>query len=118
MGRDRFLFNAIKTVSERIPLAGWLRLYRSDFIVLASYEGDKRAALEELVELSRLAEGGPTAGIASSDTKLASAALICLARKAYDEHRIAEAEDLFVRSHDMKLHADPPDLKGIPYILN
>jgi tetratricopeptide (TPR) repeat protein len=111
-GRHRFLFDGIETLARHVPLDPWLRLYRCDFVLNASYEGDEQVARAELVELSRRDEAAP------ADPKLASAALICLAKYSYANHRIDEAEGLFLRSQELKLRADPPDLKGVAYILN
>jgi hypothetical protein len=112
MGRHQLLFDGIATIARHVPLDPWLRLYRDDFVLNANFEGDEQEAQAELVELSRPDETAP------ADPKLASAALICLAKNSYDKHRIDEAERLLLRSRELKRQADPPDLKGEAYILN
>ena len=106
-GRDRFLFSCIHELSEKMPLGPWLRLYRDDFVLNASYAGDEDAARADLEEITH-----------HEDRKVASAAVICLAKKAYRDHRIDEAEQLFLQSKELKLQCQPQDLKGVAYLLN
>jgi tetratricopeptide (TPR) repeat protein len=110
-GSERWLLQSLSRLREvGLQLLPWLEIYWADLTIDASDDrnsGSHAAALEKLQTLS-----------ASQDKKIASAALICLARDERSNYDLPKARQFLERSLSLKREMQPPDRRGIAYVLN
>lgn len=106
-GRDAALLGRLDELSRVTDLAPWLQLYRAHSLI-TSKDAETFAAGEAILEnLTR-----------STDLKMASAALISLAKARLLQRRYTDSERLLRRSKALKEQLSPPDLKGLAFIEN
>jgi tetratricopeptide (TPR) repeat protein len=106
-GREKRLFRALDELRRDGPLEPWLQVYWGDLVLNGWTEGEPA---EGETMLRGLAE--------SVDLKVASAALICLARAEFRAKRMNAAVELLLKSRGLKEGIQPPDRKGIAFIWN
>ncbi|HEX7186417.1 MAG TPA: TIR domain-containing protein [Thermoanaerobaculia bacterium] len=107
-GRDRALTQLIRELESEVrDLHPWLRLYLGGYILEGKSERPLQEGASVLEDLAR-----------RDDPKLASAALIELARYKVRQAEFDEAGRLFQQSEALKSSMAPPDVKGIAFILN
>jgi tetratricopeptide (TPR) repeat protein len=106
-GQHDALLKLISELSSRTSLTPWLHLYQADLTLMGLGHGIR---LEARLCLTKLAE--------HSDSKVATAALICLAKDSYRIKEIDKCKLLLLKAKELKENAEPPDKRGLPYVLN
>jgi tetratricopeptide (TPR) repeat protein len=85
----------------------WLQIYAHDLVLNGNQPGDKQLAVDGLQTIAE-----------SDHSKVASAALICLAKDDIRKLRFESARARLERSKELKLGMMPADTRGVAYILN
>ena len=106
-GREGTLVKHLYELARLTPLVPWLQIYLGSHLITSK---STESAVEGEKILNNLAKSG--------DTKIASAALICMAKARSMNRQYTEAEGLLHQSRALKESLYPPDLKGLAFIEN
>lgn len=108
-GSARRLLDLLATIRQKEPLNPWLEIYWADLTL--DFPAPNPAVEEAEARLRTLSDS-------LMDKKIASAAVICRAKRAIDKGRLDDAKALLETSLNFKRHMVRTDDRGIAYVLN
>jgi tetratricopeptide (TPR) repeat protein len=120
-GNEITLLRRLESLRARAPLKPWLEVYWADLEIDSRWSrdrvGESRDSKDSAVLYAEARQSLETLSM-HADRKVASAALICLALIELRANREPAAAELLNRSLHLKEGMEPPDRRGIAYILN